>query len=184
MCVAKARRKTAGVRAAGGTIPSIRALARAIGVGPTTVTEYLRDARWPFARRGPWRAGQVPAMRAWRRDTLADNPAERAGKLAEGIGGGGLAQAKTVAQIKVLVEREANLKVNRLIKEREYVQRQEAEEASAKKWLAVRKALGQVPRALRQLLADTTDPVDVERILTEALRAVCNHGFGDEGRAG
>jgi hypothetical protein len=88
-----------------------------------------------------------------------------------------LVQATAVAKLGVLVERKATLKVNREIKLAQFVAREEAEAAAAVKWRAVKAALQQIPKALRQLLADTTDPGRIEDILAGALRRLCDEAF-------
>lgn len=52
-----------------------KALADAFGITEAAVRKWLKDARWPFAARGPWKVADV---RRWRRVALR-NEAERSG---------------------------------------------------------------------------------------------------------
>lgn len=90
---------------------------------------------------------------------------------------GNLARARIIAQIRKLVAQEQQLQLEMAIKRDEYVKRAEIEESGALKWRAVRQSFMQVPRALRQILADTSDPAQCEQIVLEALRAICVEGM-------
>ena len=57
------------------TIPSIRKLAKACGKSPTAVAGWVKHDEWQWASRGPWQAADVPAMKAWSRDVLAEDRA-------------------------------------------------------------------------------------------------------------
>lgn len=153
----------------------VRDLARQIGRDPGTVSRWARRVDWEFGT-GPWRAGQVPAIVEWAGRLQEDRKVE-----AEGTGGGDLGRATSIAKLKLLIEREANLKVIRLIKQQEFVKREEGEAVRARCHETIKRALMQVPRALRQILADTAQPAQVEEILTSALRVVCNEGFDGGG---
>lgn len=156
---------------------TLEELAAAHGVSKQAVWKWTRDPRWAgagFSVRGPWRGDAVERQKAWRQEVLQEN---RAADPDAAMADGKLGKAKTIAQIKVLVEREANMRVDRLIKEKQYVARAEAEEATAAKLRAIRVALMAVPRALRQILADQVDAGKVEEILAGALRALCVEGF-------
>lgn len=56
-------------------IPSIRALARAIGRSHTAVAKWARHPEWPWSQRGPWPASLVPKIKAWAVDTLKEDHA-------------------------------------------------------------------------------------------------------------
>jgi hypothetical protein len=193
------------------TINSIRELSAALkkhkcSRGKSALAEILKDPRWVeagFAVSAPWLADKLPKMAKWINTQLQEDRSKpaRPGKRpkpdtkavatveAQGldevktlIAREGLNRAGFIAKLSVSIERAANLKVDRMIKEREYISRVDAEENDAKKNLAIRQSLQQVPRALRQILADTSDPAEVERILTNALKTLCNLGFeGDDG---
>ena len=157
-----------------GPAKSMQDLAAAHGVTKAAVAKWLRDVRWEeagFSRRGPWSAAEIERQRAWRRESLQED------RAAKGTSTMGIGHAKSVAQVKVLMERENYLRVARLIKEKEYVPRAEAEEQEAMKWRAVKSALQQIPKALRQALADAADPALCESIVEGALRAVCMEAF-------
>lgn len=157
------------------------------------IAQHLAWREAGLPRKGPWQQEQVPLMAKVIRGLQEDRnaPATDGGEEKEGTEPSGnhgwdidklvrsddLARAKSVAQIKVAIEKTSNLIVDRKIKEREYVARDVAEESGAAKWRAVKAALMQIPKALRQLLADTTDPGKVEDILNTVLRRVCDEGF-------
>jgi len=54
------------------SIKSGRALAKALGVGESTVREYLQRAEWPVKRRAPWSATDLQRINAWRRQLQED----------------------------------------------------------------------------------------------------------------
>jgi hypothetical protein len=194
------------------TITSIRELSAALKKhkcirGKSALAEILKDPRWHeagFAVSAPWPADKLPKMAKWintqlqedrskqtapekkskeqKTDVVPPGEAQGLDEVKTLIAREGLNRAGFIAKLSVSIERAANLKVDRMIKEREYISRVDAEENDAKKNLAIRQSLQQVPRALRQILADTTDPAEVERILTTALKTLCNIGFeGDDG---
>lgn len=59
---------------AGGDASSTRELAAALGKSHTAVNRWLKDDRWPFARKPPWAPAMVAQIRAWAARTLAPNP--------------------------------------------------------------------------------------------------------------
>lgn len=153
---------------------SQRELAGAHGVSVTLIGHWLADLRWreaKFSRHSPWSKEEIEKQKQWRAETL--NPDRTRG---DAEGGGGLSKAKMAMQVKVLVERELNLRVDRLIKEKEYVKRADADESMADKLRALRLAAMQVPRALRQVVADEVDAGKCEEILTNALRVIFVEG--------
>ena len=80
-----------------------------------------------------------------------------------------------------IIDRMEQAKGRRFENERErgrYILRSEADEQQAAMASAVRVGLKRLVRALRQTLADTDDPAQVERILSRALQRVCQSGFG------
>lgn len=169
---------------------SQRELGKLHGVSQNAVCKWVQDVRWReagFSVRGPWSVGDVERQRAWRAEQLREDPAVGGGggagasgsEAGFSINGQNLGQAKQIAQIKVLVEREANLRVDRLIKERDYVRRAEAEESTAAKLRSIKHAVLELPRSLRQLLADATDPAKCEELLAGALRAIFVTGTAD-----
>jgi hypothetical protein len=118
-------------------------------------------------------------MRAW---LVSNIPPDNAAPAPESVSAGEfdtgksskLGHAKTASQIRVNIERAANLKLDRLIREGHYIKRELVDDAAAAKWLAHRKLLEQLPGALRQVFADASDPLQCEEILATALRRVCN----------
>lgn len=112
-------------------------------------------------------------MQKWRAETLAPNPAD-ASATGDDIEVSKITRATSAAKLRVLIERAANLKVDRLIKEREYVPREQVETMNSRRWAAWREAHARLPRALRQQFADSNDPAECERILADALRQIFN----------
>jgi predicted RNA-binding protein (virulence factor B family) len=58
------------------------------------------------------------------------------------------------------------------------VLRSDHEAATARKFKTINKSIQQMGKALKQRLADETDPSAIERIWNEAFRALFNRGFG------
>ena len=85
---------------------------------------------------------------------------------------------KTAAQTRVYVERAANLKLDRLVKEGELVPRDVSEQRTARNNHALRLGLQRLSRSLRQPLADEDDPAVIEQMLARAFQALCDHAFG------
>jgi hypothetical protein len=56
-------------------IASLRALAAALGKSHTAVGRWLKDDRWPFARKPPWNAPIVAQINSWASRTLSENRA-------------------------------------------------------------------------------------------------------------
>lgn len=53
-------------------ITGVRALGRALGVSHQAAHKYVNDPRWPFGG-GPWPAGDVEKMNAWRASLRRDD---------------------------------------------------------------------------------------------------------------
>ena len=51
-------------------------LAKAMGVARSALQKWLKDRRWPFARRAPWPRADLGAMKAWRAETMQPNTAD------------------------------------------------------------------------------------------------------------
>ena len=166
-----------------------RDLARVHAVSLGAVQKWLEDPRWSeagFSVTGPWGVKEIARQKEWRRDYLQDDRnRETAEREGDGQSPGALTMAKAekIARIKLLVAKEENLRLEMGIKRGEYVKRGDAESERVAKFLAIKEGLMRVPPALRQLLADTSEPADVERILTEALRALCVEGFGGDAKS-
>jgi hypothetical protein len=56
-------------------ISGVRALGAAVGRSHQSAHEWTKHAEWPFGP-GPWSAEEVPAMKAWARDTLSPDPSQ------------------------------------------------------------------------------------------------------------
>lgn len=145
------------------------------------VSKWIHDPRWSaagFAARGPWKLAELQRQAIWRRDVLQeDRSGDGAAAMEGGIEKGKLDFATKVARLNLLVAKKQVLDQQMAIAGGKYVKREEAEEERVKKMLAIKEGLMRVPPALRQLLADTTDPAEVERILEASLRAVCVEGL-------
>lgn len=107
------------------------------------------------------------------------------GGASGGGGGGELGRAKSAAQIRVLIEKAAMLRLERGIKEGKYMLRDQVEAEAAEKVRSVRHALQRLPRAVRKDAWSAETPRDMEKVIEEALRSVCNSfaaqmGVGDE----
>ncbi len=164
-------------------------LAAVHGVSQQAISKWIGDPRWKeagFSLRGPWGVKEIARQREWRRDVLRERSD---GPVALQGGGGGdgesgdvvkLGRARVMAQIKKLVAQEEAIKLDTAIKLGQYVRKSESEEKQADNYRAVRAALMQLPKALRQVLFDAGDPAAVEEILAGALRAICVDGFGSE----
>lgn len=157
------------------------------GVSQTAVQKWFADPRWVeagFSTTGPWDAIEIAKQRAWRVDTLRRDPAAGAGADAQSDaeleldeGKKKLGQALRVWQLKKLVAQTEQINQDVAIKRGEYKKRVDAEQEQALKVRAIKETLMGVPRALRQVLADTTDPAVVDAILTETFRKICAEGL-------
>lgn len=172
-----------------GKVATLRALARALPRSHQAVGKWLRHPRWPFGQQGPW---DVEAVRRWADATLAPNPAAghaaapEAAPTGGGLGGTAglnqrhdIATATQVARLRLIVERESNLRLDRLIKEGRYISREQVERESIRKIVAVRTAFMRLPRALGPLL-EQQDRHTCTRVLEQALRDICNAFAGTD----
>src|SRR5690349_4917526 len=91
-------------------INSVRELARHLGRTHKAVGRWLRDDRWPFSRRGPWSAADVPAMKAWAAQELAPAPASGVSDLSPAVG----LSAKSKVDIALKLER---IEMSKLIRQ-------------------------------------------------------------------
>jgi hypothetical protein len=85
-------------------IESVRALARTVGISHTALAKWLKDDRWPFARKGPWPVSLVGKMKAWAAVTLAENPAAAAGEVSGAGDVGQLGPERRAKLAKILVQ--------------------------------------------------------------------------------
>lgn len=165
----------------------------------------VKDPRWydaGFNSKAPWPEKQLPAMARWIDENLQqDRSREELEEIAEKrrkktiledkdfataslddieklIDKKGLAKVTEFAKLKRLIEQAENERLDRQIKEKTYVKAEAIEQGDAKKREAIKRGLERLAQALRQVLADTTDPGRVEEILTGAFRKLCNEGFG------
>jgi len=92
------------------TLTSIRQLAEAVKRSHVAVGRWVKRDDWTFGR-GPWRVSQVPAIVAWAKRELAENPAndERTSRA----GGSGEDQAESLRQLSPLKKIDAALKLSR-----------------------------------------------------------------------
>jgi hypothetical protein len=178
--VAKKPAKSAKQKAE--TLGSLQALSEALknhGVSRTrgTLSRITNDVRWAeagFSVSAPWLAADLPAMARHITEERQENRREDGGgERPEGD----VHKATNLAKLGLLVSRRKIIDLMREIKNQEYVRREEEEVRRAKQNEAIKHALMQIPRALRQRLADTTDPAEVEEILTVSFRNLCNEGF-------
>jgi hypothetical protein len=146
------------------------------------VRRYLADPRCPH-RSGPWTARQVEELRTWAAEFLQE---DRSGKASgrDDDEAFNLSRAEKQVNIQLKLQRKRKVEAECSVLEKKYVKRDEHELAHAKKFEAIKKSLQQVAKALRQRLADETDPGRVEEILSTALRAVMNSGFGGNDAGG
>lgn len=157
-----------------------------------------------FAGKAPWFEKDLPAMARWisehlqedrarsDADATATRMARRRQRIEEDkdfanvsldeaeklIETKGLDRVTEFAKLKLLVERAANERLDRMIKEAQYVKREEIDRADAKKREAIKQGLERFAKAMRRPLADETDPGKVEQILLGSFRKLCNEGFG------
>lgn len=162
----------------GKLISSLRKLAEALkNIGVARSHQGL--AR--IAKRPEWAAAGFPPTAPWHTSDLSGMAkfisALQEDRAAATADGSQSLSKMNAAKLALLIERRSTLRLNRRIKKLEYVNRAEHEEARARCHETIKRALMQVPRALRQILADATQPAQVEEVLTSALRTVCNEGF-------
>lgn len=172
------KKKHAAPRREQETQLGISELARRLGRNHGVVSRWVQRPDWRWGK-GPWRKAEVEEIAAWAKGLQENRAGDEEKELAGRVG-----KAMAAAKYSLIKERTAMIKLMREIKEKEYVLRQAHEEEKAKQWAAVKKALMQLPRALRQILADTVDPGKCEDILVNALRVVCNEGFEGQGLKG
>lgn len=144
--------------------------------------KWFKHVGWAengFRTRGPWSAAEVARQRTWRKNLQEDRSKsiDEDGGEVGGAGEGSLARLKTITTIQLGQSRKKYLDLQREIKQQAYLLRAEAEAQQAEKFRVVRTALMNLPKELRQLLADTTDPGRVEEILEKSLQALCAEGF-------
>lgn len=144
-----------------------------------TVSMWVRDARWPFKKRGPWK---VQDIEQWRNDTLAPNPADTS--PLKNTSTSKLQIAKTAAQIGVLQERRAKLELERLIAQGEYIRKDEIEARTISNNTAIRVGLVRLARSLRQHLADEDEPHKCEQMLVTAFTRLFDSVLGHAEREG
>ena len=163
------------------TAPTQADLARVMGVSRKAVSQYTRRPDWEWGRSGPF---PVRPILAWRDAMLSPNPADAVHDAGDppGSASGGTLQrirvGKEAALTRVAIERAANLKLDRLVKERQLVSREATEERVARNNNAIRLGLQRIARALRQPLADEEDPEKCEELLLRAFKGLCDHAFG------
>lgn len=151
-------------------------LAKELGLSHQVVSKMLRRAGWRWGK-GPWGSVDLEEIREWRKG-FQEN------RNTEGIVGGGTTAELQAAKLLLMKERGQKLRTEREILQQKRVLREEMETERAAQYQVVKRGLMGIPRSLRQILADTSDPAEVERILTEALRSLCNEGFsGNQGAA-
>ncbi len=139
--------RTSAATSAAGSVGSMRGLAKELGVSPKTVSKWAGDARWPFGKRGPY---DVEAVRRWRSEVLAPNPAD----LHKGASGDAdpdraamavdLDRAKTMATIAKTRADTKKKELEYAILHGKYVLKTDAEVMLAQRASAFRVALAQL----------------------------------------
>ena len=101
------------------------ALAAELGIAQPSVSKLCRHPEWPVKRRGPWSAGEVAKVAAWRATLQEDRSAEPAADGAPG--GGDLRAILQKANIALKVEQTKTAKLKREAMEAERVTREQFE---------------------------------------------------------
>ncbi len=172
----------------------------------TALANIVKDPRWyqaGFARQAPWPAAHLPKMARWISENLqqdrareelfeeqaderrkkailedADFATARLDDIEKLIEKKGLFKVTEYAKLKYIVEKAENEKLDRMIKEKAYVRREEIELGDAKKREAIKRGLERIAQGLAPALADAGSRAKCEQLLIGAFRKLCNEGFG------
>lgn len=154
-----------------------RELAEAMNRSEGVVSRWVRRDDWPFNRRPPWSAETVVQIRAWAETTLAPNPAAAAIDSLEVPRPTDRADERS-AKLRILRERGSLLELERRKAEGLLVDREEVERRGVRQVLAVREAMRLAGVRLSEALVYAKDRAEIERIVTDEMRLVCN-AFAD-----
>jgi hypothetical protein len=149
-------------------------------VSEATVRRYLADPRFNFPRQGPWTAEHVEGIKRWAADYLQE---DRTARHLDAAAVGDLARARIQVAMQLQIARRKMVEAQRAVLEQKYVIREELEKNEARKWEAVKKGLQQIGKALRQRMADESDPAKCQAIIDEAHRELVNRFRGGPPKA-
>jgi len=146
---------------------SQRELARAVGRSAAAVNGWLKRRDWPFPRQAPKRGWDVAAVKAWAETTLSPDPAAEAADAALARVDGKPMDEMQRAKLHVLVERAAKLRLEREIRQREYVHREQVQREVSRLIHAAKAELLNLPRCITPRL-----PPEVEQVVMAGVRDV------------
>lgn len=160
-------------------LSGLRSLGQALGVTQKTAHKYVNDPRWTKAglsKTGPWSDAQVEKAKAWRRKFFPSSAADAA-LLAEPSGATDpLSEIRDLspvkrAQLQLVVERAAKLKIEREMLLGGYLKKEDVERGRVERVAAVRQELSNI--RLLALKMEGKGLQDREQILEEWARSVC-----------
>lgn len=149
-------------------------LAKKLGISQPRVAKLVKDPDWPFGK-GPWKAGDVPAIQRHMSERRAGNNA-----TAESADDNAIAalsrNPEKVARIKLVVERTAKIKLERELLAGGYLKKEDVEKDRITRVYAVRAKMMEIP--LRCSLIAHKSEAECEAILTDWMKDVCDHFAG------
>jgi hypothetical protein len=158
----------------------LRSLGEALGVTSKTAHKYVNDPRWVKAglsKTGPWSDAQVEKARVWRRKYYPSSAADAA-LVAElpGHAADPLSEIRDLspvkkAQLQLVVERAAKLKIERELLLGGYLKKEDVDRGRIERVASVRQELANI--RLLALKMEGKGLQDREQILEDWARAVC-----------
>jgi len=181
MGVMRGRQKKLRLRATGPTqVSSIRALARLLRKGESTVRKWTRDRRWPFGRYGPWALDQVPLISAWQKMYLKHNAAEGVQRMMAANWNTDRPLSRTeTAKLAYMTVRARLLAVRLELEEGKLHNQRECDERRLRQIHEVNSRLLELPRSLANSLAMQSAET-VERLLAEHISAALDELRGSD----
>jgi hypothetical protein len=162
-------------------VKTLTELAKQVKRDVGQISRWLRRADWPFPRRGPWTAATVKKIKDWS-TTLAPNPAADAIDELEIFRPGDRADERA-AKLKILQERGLKLEFERKMLEGTLVDKAEVVRGRVQRVLKVRNAMMSAGQRLALRLAGVSGTLEIQRIIDDELRTICD-GFADDGQDG
>lgn len=154
----------------------MRDLAKKIGgVTEAAVRKWLAHAEWKFPRTPPF---DVAAIRAWRRATLSENPAEKPGSDPPPQEEKLTANSVAGSRVALNIQRAAKIKLEREILARKYTLNEDVDRQNIERITAIKSALFALARTASHELAGQSAAA-IEQILNDRFTALCND-FADE----
>jgi hypothetical protein len=148
---------------------SQRGLAMALDRPLSTVRHWMDHAAWPFGRRGPW---NVEGVRAWADLTFGPTAGPDIEPASD------LSTLKRRAEVRVLVERGAKLRLEREAREGKLHDTSACLSRRLSQLHRFKVELLKLPRTIRRRLAGQTEAV-IERRLEESLRQILDRLASD-----